>query len=393
MVNRLLIAYACEREGSEPGVGFHWAQAVASYESSDDVVLITRRNNKIEMLTDESGVKKVGIDLPESILWIKTYLGVRFYYLIWTFLVLLYLVRNYWRYRDYTVHHITFTPVYFPPVYFIIPFRFIWGPVGGGERYPLSYLSSMRFSDAIIELIRLVQVYSIYVNPLFYIACYNSVRIIASTKETARMFPRKIQHKVFTELMVFDEDKELSRANPDRTIVIANRLINWKMTHLFVEAFSIYARKHETDYQLIIIGDGRYQREISDFCDNKRITHKPAFRNRCDMFEVLRTASLFASMSLRDSGAASVLEAASFNIPFVVTNVGAHREFLGQGIGFGVDLESYNVDKFKIVELLEKLLGDERVLVRQRSKLRECYKNFFSREAKYDRIKKILDNV
>jgi hypothetical protein len=392
VTKRLIIAYACEEKGSEPGVGYHWTKTISELSKDDEIIVITRKNNNIKDLEKEYNIKKIGIDLPSLLISIKKYLGVRAYYLLWTFLVFFHLLKNFSRYKCLIVHHITFTPIYYPPLYFILPFRYIWGPIGGGEVFPSSYLKSMKLKDALKEIIRTIQKNTIFINPVFYIGCKNSIKIICSTQETADLIPNKYQDKVIVELMVFDNDKIDIEVEREKTIVIANRLIHWKMTHLFVEAFSEYIKLYPTEYKLIIIGDGPYVDKVFPFVDNINIFHHKRFEERGEMFRILRKSSLFVSMSLRDSGAASLLEAISYYIPFIATNSGAHRVFLDKNIGFGFDLEDYYADKIKIVNLLKKILQEPGVLEEEAKKIEAVYKEIFSEKTKHDRLKRLFNN-
>ena len=151
---RIIIAYACENSGSEPGVGYYWTKALSDIYVDDDIVVITRKNNNIERLESRRNISKIGLDPNQPFLKIKKILGIRIYYPIWTFLVFFHLLFNYKKYKGSKVHHLTFTPIYFPPIYFMLPFDFIWGPIGGGESYPLSYLKNMKILDQFKEVFR-----------------------------------------------------------------------------------------------------------------------------------------------------------------------------------------------------------------------------------------------
>jgi glycosyltransferase involved in cell wall biosynthesis len=252
--------------------------------------------------------------------------------------------------------------MYFPPIYFLLPLKFIWGPIGGGESFPLRYLFAFKLKDAMKEIVRVLMRYSIYINPVFYAGCINSIKIICSSPDSANMIPKIFHKKVFTEIMVFDEDKEVSKTEKSKSIVIANRLIDWKMTHLFVQAFHEFSKENKTEYTLTIIGDGPYYDKIKPYLSNTKIVHYKRFEHREEMLERLKCSSLFVSMSLHDSGAASLLEAMSYGIPFLVTNTGAHKVYLDKNVGFSFNLESYAKDLRKIKFLLKEILNDEKKL-------------------------------
>ena len=331
--DRIIVAYSCEDRGSEPGVGYYWTKTISSICENEKILLITRRNNNVSALVNNATLFSTGIDLPNKLLFVKKIIGTRVYYLFWQFLVFIHLILNFSKYKGAIVHQVTFTPMYYPPFFFLLPFKFIWGPVGGGESFPLSYLKSFKKTDALIELVRIVIRNSIYINPLFYLGCAKSIKIICSSPESAKMIPKLFQDKVEIELMVFDIDKDLENIVPEKNIIIANRLIDWKMTHLFVEAFSEFIAQNETDYKLIIIGDGPYYSKIHPFIDNDKIIYYKKFKQRMDMLDLLKKSSLFVSTSLHDSGAASLLEAISYGIPFLVSKSGAHSIYLDRGIG------------------------------------------------------------
>lgn len=387
---RIVIAYACEDSGSEPGVGFFWTKAIANTFENEKVLLITRKNNNVSKLKELNSIEVKGIDLPKSLLFIKKIIGVRLYYIIWQFIVMFYLLGNYNKFRKTIVHQVTFTPMYYPPIFFLLPYKFVWGPLGGGESYPLKYLKVLKKRDVIKEISRLFIRYSIYINPIFYFACIRSYKIICSTPESANMIPKMFSKKVEIELMVSDNDKNLIKKQKSKTIILANRLIDWKMTDLFVESFYEFKNENNTDYKLIIIGDGPYFSNIEPYIDSEKIIHHKRFDDRQEMLDLLKNSSLFVSMSLRDSGAASLLEAISYGIPFLVSNSGAHRIYLNRGVGFGFDLDNYDDDKIKVKNILYKILNDEDLLKVESENVINCFKSYFSEEQKFNRIKKII---
>lgn len=388
--SRIVIAYACEDSGSEPGVGFYWTKAIAKADEGNKVLLLTRKNNKVFELTKLNNIEIKGIDLPSSLLFIKRIIGVRLYYIIWQFLVFSHIIINFRNYKSAIIHQVTFTPLYYPPIFFLLPLKFIWGPLGGGETYPLAYLKSLKLKDRIKEIVRQFIRHSIYINPIFYFACFRSVKIICSTPESASMFPKMFRKKVEVELMVFDSDKEIVQQEKEKTIIIANRLIDWKMTHLFVESFYEFKKDNKTGYKLLVIGDGPYYDKIEKFIDGKTVIHFKRFEERIEMLSLLKKASLFVSMSLRDSGAASLLEAMSYGIPFLVSNSGAHKVYLEKGIGYSFNLKSFSEDKVKIKNILKNILYDKQELAKESDKVLNCFYSYFSENKKTKRIKKTI---
>ena len=52
------------------------------------------------------------------------------------------------------VHHVTFVNYWMPTFLALLPAPFVWGPVGGGESAPRSFLSSFSWRGRIHELLR-----------------------------------------------------------------------------------------------------------------------------------------------------------------------------------------------------------------------------------------------
>lgn len=152
----LVSAYGCEPiKGSEAGVGWNWVLQMAK---TNYLHVITRANNQepIEAHLPEELKEKITFhyyDTPNFIKRLKNKAkGLYFYYFFWQ-LGIIPLVRQIIRKNeiDYTMH-LTFGSMWMPTFLPLFKTPFIWGPVGGGDCEPKSFLKVLSLKQRIMEL-------------------------------------------------------------------------------------------------------------------------------------------------------------------------------------------------------------------------------------------------
>ena len=156
----LLSAYACEpNKGSEPGVGWNWALALA--QRGYDVHVLTRSNNRraIEEALAPSNLQLTFhyYDLPQILRFWKHWPGgIYLYYLLWQ--IGAYRVGKILHSTEQfsLVHHITFVSYRQPSFMGGLGIPFIFGPVGGRDHAPaVSQVSSApRSADRVVSRYR-----------------------------------------------------------------------------------------------------------------------------------------------------------------------------------------------------------------------------------------------
>lgn len=133
----LLSAYGCEPDqGSEPGVGWRWANGLAD---RVDLTVLTRRGNRevIERAREQAPaddpIREVEFryyDLPKWVLFLKKrgILPIMPYYILWQLAVY---CKFRWRVEEFDiVHHLTFCSLLCPGFWSGIKPGFVIGPVG-----------------------------------------------------------------------------------------------------------------------------------------------------------------------------------------------------------------------------------------------------------------------
>ena len=132
----LVSAYACEPgRGSEPGVGWHFAEEMSKRHS---LTVVTRANNRpaIERSGENwtKNVSWVWYDPPKWLtFWKRGGRGVQLFYLLWQIGVARH-VRKTLRLDDFDlVHHVTFGKYWIPSFLGSFGPPLVFGPVGGDE--------------------------------------------------------------------------------------------------------------------------------------------------------------------------------------------------------------------------------------------------------------------
>src|SRR5579859_2558519 len=143
----LLSAYACEpNKGSEPGVGWNWALALAR--RGYEVHVLTRSNNRKAIENDPKWSRSLlhfhFYDLPAwGRFWKRWSGGIYLYYLLWQIGVYKFAKTLHAREKFETVQHITFVSHRQPSFMGRLGIPFIFGPVGGGESMPKQLRKSL----------------------------------------------------------------------------------------------------------------------------------------------------------------------------------------------------------------------------------------------------------
>lgn len=154
MRSLIVSAYACEPlKGSEPAVGWNWVLQLAR---RNRVHVITRANNQ------EVIEAHLPYDVSENLIWHyydtpafirrlkKRDKGLYFYNFCWQIGIVgvaRRIAQN--EHIDYAIH-LTFGSIWMPTFLPFLNIPFIWGPVGGGECVPRSFLRVLPWKQRIV---------------------------------------------------------------------------------------------------------------------------------------------------------------------------------------------------------------------------------------------------
>lgn len=343
----LLSAYACEPgKGSEPGIGWHWAAALAH--AGHEVWVVTRANNRTTIenaLAVQSipNLRFVYYDLAAWGRWWKRGgRGVRLYYVLWqwgAYRIARELCREV---RFDVVHHITFGVFRHPSFMAFLDVPFIFGPVGGGETTPKELRRTFRARGYWNDLVRDIANWIVRVDPLMAAVYRRSAAILCKTGETLRCIPQRYRDKceVLVELGTSEAGPASvprpRRDGPGFRVLYVGRLVYWKGLHLALTAFAKF-RDSYPESHFTVIGSGPDAGWFRDLAHRLGIGDAVTWIPWLEQSEVMRTYphhDAFLFPSLHDSSGNAVLEALSCGLPVVCLDIGGPAVLVDASCGF-----------------------------------------------------------
>src|SRR5207245_28063 len=166
-----------------------WVQQISRQHEVWVITRTTNRKNVEDALCQEAlpNVHWVYFDLPKWMrFWKKGGRGVHAYYYLWQ-AGAYFLARKLHRQVNFSlVHHVTFVNYWMPSFLALLPVPFVWGPVGGGESAPRSFLSSFSVRGRIHEVLRNLARYLGELDPFVRLTARRATFALATTDQTAK---------------------------------------------------------------------------------------------------------------------------------------------------------------------------------------------------------------
>lgn len=350
----LVIAYACRPgESSERQVGWHWANMIQRHH---DVTVLTRETHRpyIEAeleggATSDLAPEFLYFDLPAWASWYKRgERGLYIYYMLWSLVATLRMRRLNRDGRWQITHFLTFGTLLWPQFTFLMNTAYLLGPVGGGERIPLTLLRSFsRRGQAMIVMRRVFQKLLV-LNPVFWANLAAADRIFARTRDTLDMIPARYRNKTSLLLETALSPDQLDTPPPVRTnarfeIISVGRLIASKFNPLMMEALADFKTRYGKPFGVTIVGDGPERARLEALRDELGLTEvefvgkKPAD----EVFAALRRADTYFSTTMKEGGTWAFFEAIMSHLPIVCLKVNGPDMIVGDGCGIKVPATSH----------------------------------------------------
>jgi len=344
----LLSAYSCRPGwGSEPGIGWHWAEEIAR--QGHEVHVLTRSVHApfCARSAKELGLSMVihGYDLPRWARWWKsekTTRGTRLYYLLWQLRVYPIARALHLNQRFDLVHHITFGAHRFPSFMGRLGVPFILGPIGGGESSPRELLRSAPFKPRVFEFLRSIANRIAALDPLVQKTFKQATLILCKTQETRNAVPAHLHHKCAFIPDVGAETGWLATSPPSGNaspkFLYAGRLLYWKGIHLALRALA-QVRCHMPDATMVIVGhggEGKWLRALASRLGVSEAVQWTGWLPRDEVMGFYRSCTAFTFPSLHDSGGTVVLEALSQGLPVICLDLGGPGQMLPEDCGFKI---------------------------------------------------------
>jgi len=352
----LVSAYSCEPGfSSEREIGWKWANLLSKF---NDVYVLTRLSNKetiekyIKNNRVDTNIKFIYHDLPDwARRWKKAERGLYLYYTIW----------QYGAYRKARllnmtekfdiVHYITFGSLLLPNFMFLLPTKFIFGPVGGGENTPLNFIGEFSNKGKIAEIVRHIVQYFQRINPFFLLQCHRTDKILVRTNETYKMIPTAFKHK--TELMLetgIPEElvgykRKIIHDTHCIRIITIGRFIHSKINILTLKVILNFKRKYKIPFKFYIVGDGYERESLETFCKINDLDSDVVFTgwiSREKVFEYLSQSDIYYSTTFKEAGTWAFFEAVAMGIPVACLKISGPNMIIADGCGIKVEPNNPN---------------------------------------------------
>lgn len=347
----LLSAYACEPgKGSEPGTGWNLALALAK---SFEVTVVTRANNRepIEQALETQSTLRPSFiyhDLPPFVRFLKKkgILPTQVYYALWQRS----LSKNLANTQDLRgfdlFHHITFNSFeVLPGLLESFPGIKVWGPIGGGQRAPVSLTTTLTLRATIKERLRSWRILLSRRDPRL-IRCLEACDSVLFANEETRDLFKTAKLKSNRPMIDVGVDAALFTPSEKSTqglrIFSAGNFEARKGTRLLLLAFQRAHRKNP-NLRLHIAGDGPELPRDRVWVDANSLSEVITFsgkRSHVEMAEEFADADLFVFPSIRDTSGAIVLEAMACGLPVVCLDHQGGRLMVGENAGIRVKPQS-----------------------------------------------------
>ena len=346
----LLSAYACEpNKGSEPGVGWNWALALAR--RGYEVHVLTRSNNReaIEStpMSSRSSLHFHFYDLPTWMrFWKRWPGGIYLYYLLWQTGAYRFAKNLHAREQFEMVQHITFVSHRQPSFMGGLGIPFIFGPVGGGETMPKQLRQSLPFRARVAEAMRDAGNRFVAVDPLMR-RTYAEARMIAcATQETLFSIPLQFRDKCIVqraigidEVYIPDSPKACDESKVSTAqFLFVGRMLYWKGLHLAFRAMS-QIKDRIPDLRIRVIGEGNDRDWLARIAQSANVADRVDWVSRVafsEMNKEYRNSAALVFPSLHDSGGMVVLEAFAAALPVICLDLGGPGSMVNSTCGAAV---------------------------------------------------------
>jgi glycosyltransferase involved in cell wall biosynthesis len=360
----LLSAYACEpNKGSEPGVGWNWAQALLRL--GHEVYVITRGNNRpgIESALESlnSPLRVAYYDLPGwARFWKHWPGGIYLYYLLWQVGAYRLARRLHSKEKFDGVQHVTFASFRQPSFMGGLGIPFIFGPIGGGETMPPQFRRGIPLTGRVAEAVRNLGRALIAFDPLMRHTFSCASTIACTTAETLAGIPRRFHAKCIVQRAIGINDEEIIEPcegpAPMPQFLFVGRLVYWKGAHLALRALA-QVRQAIPDARLKIIGDGSDREWLKAVARNAGVMDHVEWLSPKPHNEILheyQDSLAFVFPSLHDSGGMVILEALAAGVPVICLDLGGPGAVVASSCGIVV--KSRRASEGEVVDSLAKAM-------------------------------------
>jgi glycosyltransferase involved in cell wall biosynthesis len=394
----LASAYACNPNPKGnmalyPGEAITGWNLISQLSRFHEICVITMSQNRPDIEEairngELHGVRFYYVDLS---IWMRPLkwaeFGKRIYYYLWQISAWRVAKKLHQEFNFDVAHHVTFGNDWIPSfIGAYLPVPFIWGPVGGGQRTPRSFLNQYSFGGRLAELSRSIAQW-IGRNLLYSRRqCLKKARaILVCNYETRAKIPQQFLDKVhlFPVNGIAEEylNRDFQKQNPnDKFLTLtAGRLHRLKGFDIAIRAFYEFSKKYRNAI-LEIVGKGTEESRLHQLVNNlgleSRVRFTPWLPHK-DVLARMREADVFLFPSFRDGGGAVVVEAMASGIPVICLNTGGPGFHIQDEWGIKIEPKSPEYAINEMAKALERLYLDKDLRLRLGQAARKRAEEFY----------------
>jgi glycosyltransferase involved in cell wall biosynthesis len=334
----LIVGHACSPGlGSEPAGTWNWAWQMSrthqvwviahpEYKDRVDSFLASQPNDRLQFVwvvpKSRFDYWTPGIDQEK---------GIRLHYWLWMKTAYEQAALLYKQVHFDLVHHVSWSTIAIPPPFWKLPVPAVWGPIGGGQSFPRTFISHLRYNRT-KEFLRSLNLLLLPFSPTLRRSLANASVVLATNHETKDLLERAGASRVglFLDCGV---DGALVSPSPKTvreklTLLWAGRLEPQKGLAIALRA--IAACKFR-EIHLSVAGSGIEQAEMEELARSLGVADQVEFLGRvphATMKALFQNSDALVFTSLRDSFGSVVLEAMANGLPVIALNHQGIRAFV-----------------------------------------------------------------
>ena len=315
-----------------------WVIAHPEYKARVDSFLASHPNDRVQFIWV---VPKSRFDywIPGS----NQERGIRLHYWLWMKEAYKQAAILYQQVHFDLVHHVSWSTIAVPPPFWKLPVPAVWGPVGGGQSFPPSFISHLRY-NRIKEFLRSLNLLLLPFSPTLRRSLASTRIALATNFETKNLLERAGASRVD---LFLDCGVDLHPAPPgpraagkQLTLLWAGRLEPQKGLAIALRAMAV---SKYLDSRLLVAGSGTEQVRMEDLARSLALGSRVEFLGRVPhetMEALFQRCDALVFTSLRDSFGSVVLEAMSYGLPVIALNHQGMRAFVPDEAGLKVSVNS-----------------------------------------------------
>lgn len=340
----LLSAYACAPDkGSEPGIGWNWANSLA--QQGHTIYCLTRSVQG--SATDQQTVSDMKIVYIGVWKWLEMmrktfpYPFVYLHYLVWQYQAYLHARSMQGQLAFDVIHHVSYVSVQLGSHLWKLNVPFVFGPVGGAQKVPRTlkkYLGFGYFKEILRDLTEFVLL-RVLGNTR---KCLEKAVLVLVTNQETYTFAEKCGAKnirYFLDMGISQcEAIKRTPTTEEVRILWVGKLVAIKGLDMVLEGLKA-ARNPRL--QLTVVGDGPlyyyYRMKTLRLGISKQV-HFKGMMSYHDLQQAYRDHHALVYCPLRSAFGAQLLEAMSYGLPVITLDIHGAGFFIPEGTGMKVKL-------------------------------------------------------